>query len=200
MLNPNYFYEFAYQYYPKGISGIRNGKEYINSAEYQQLVKITSAQNGLYRISDLELIKKEIESEFNTKLLNHTVDSLNDRCYNWQFKLSTESATEKKDIMCINISKIIPFYLIYILEVEFCEKLGRLKYNPRRNLNLENETYKMDIKKIEHTIKTQIAVLKPFPKDNLESIIPNIGFEYIELGQFNMFNAFFLNKFTTRFA
>lgn len=200
MFNPEQFYEIAYRYYPKGISCIENREEYINSSEHKELVKLTSNENRLYKISDLELIKKEIETTFTTKLLDYTVESSKDRCYNWQFKLDSEYATGKKDVMCINISKILPSYLIYVLEVEFSEELGRLKYLPRRNQNLENGTYKTYIEKIEHIIKTQIEILKPFSRDNLDLIIPDIGFEYMELGQFSMFNAFFLNEFTTRFS
>jgi hypothetical protein len=200
MLKSNDFYEIAYRYYPKNISGVKNRTEYVDSKEYQELVKITTSENGLYRTSDLECVKNEIEYSFNEKLLDHTVKSLNDRCYNWQFKLNTVYRTKKKDVMCINLSKIVPFFFIYVLEVEFCEKLKRLKYKPRRNLNLENGTYNNDIQKIEDILKTHITILNPFPKDYLELLIPNISFEYMDLGKLSMFNAFFLNEFTTRFV
>ncbi|MGB5818871.1 MAG: hypothetical protein WBG90_05250 [Saonia sp.] len=194
------FIKTVYELYPKNISAIGSRNEYLTSIEHIELNKRLSDENSIYGLSNIELAKTRIESAFKTKIEDHTVNSWLDRCYNWQFLLNPKSKESKKLVMCINISKVKHIYIIYILEVEFSETLGRLKYLPRRNLLFEQQKFKAEIEEIEEILSSELLMIKPFPKKKLDDRIIDVSFQDIEIGDFTMFNAFFLNDFTTRFA
>lgn len=187
----------AYNYYPKGVSSFDN-KEYEGTLENGLL--IDRLNNSTFFVeSELIAFKAKIESEFTLKLEDVTVKSWHDRCFNLQALV--EERNNNKKILCINLSKLIPSYFCYILEVEFDNEIGRLKYLPRREKNYEKKIDN-EISKINLILESSFneSGLFKFPENMLNEVIPDISFQDIDFGKFTMFNAFFLNNFTTRFA
>ncbi len=197
-MNLDYFFEQVYYYYPKNISSITNSNEYINSKEYKRLSLKLKGED--YKKKDIEKLKKNIEVIHKTKIFDYTIPTWEDRCLNLQFLLKTENSIEKKTILCINISKLIPFFVIYILEVEFDEIQNRLKYLPRRNYNKEKFDFKKNVESVKQIVYSNLNSHNEFPSELLYRKLENVNFQDIKMGDFTFFNAFFLNFHTTQFA
>lgn len=190
----------AYTFYPKNISPIKDLDKYLDSFEYKKLLNFLSKDKSIYGTNDLRALIDEIGLEFDSVVEDVTVPSWEDRCFNLQFLLNSKENENKKNVACINLSKLDRIYLVYILEVEYDEKLNRLKYLPRRNKNLEFEKFNPHIITIKEIIENRLENIREFPDNLIDKISPDIGFQDIDLGKFTMFNCFFLNNFTTRFA
>ncbi|WP_175416208.1 hypothetical protein [Aggregatimonas sangjinii] len=189
----------AYEFYPKNVSSIEERHKYHESIEYNFLIKSLDEKNSIYDLNKLKSVFSTVETTFNVKIENYTLSSWLDRCHNWQFLLNENADTPRKIVMCLNISKIIPAYLVYILEVEFDEKIGRLKYSPRRNELLETKVYKQVISEIEDIISSLLTISR-FPMHILSTKIMDLSFQDIKIGEFTYLNAFFLNSYNTRFV
>ncbi|WP_420320983.1 hypothetical protein [Flagellimonas sp.] len=190
----------AYTFYPKNISPIQDLDKYLDSTEYKKLLSFLSQDKDIYGTDDLSSIMDEIGLEFDSVVEDVTVPSWHDRCINLQFLLNSRENESKKNVACINLSKLDRVYLVYILEVEYDEKLNRLKYLPRRNKLLESTEFNSHITTIKWILENRLENMREFPDDLIDRILPDIGFQDIDLGRFTMFNCFFLNNFTTRFA
>lgn len=189
----------AYQFYPKGISSIDNSEGYKNSLENRNLVSFLKS-GALYSKKELGRLLIRMDNELDLDFEDVTVESWYDRCYNWQALIQQEG--NKKLVLCVNISKILPTYISYLLEVEFDEALGRLKYLPRRNYDLEENDFKEIFSKLDGILTESFESTKifKFPKDLLHVRLSDLSFQDIDFDNLTMFNAFFLNSLTTRHA
>ncbi len=190
----------AYTLYPKNICATDDHDSYLNSKENKELKFRLSDENKRYGKNNINIVITSVENRFQTKILDHTVPSYSDRCFNWQFVLNTNDSDTEKNIMCINISKVLPVFIVYILEVEYCPEKKRLKYFPRRNKILENDNYISEIQDVKMILTNSSLGVVEFPDKRLTEVIETINFQDIPMGKFTYFNAFFLNEFTTRFA
>lgn len=189
------FKNIAYLYYPIGISNISNFEDYNNSVEFNRLLKITTdfPQSNIFKKQYLELVSELKEHE---ELKNINDNSL----FHWQDRsISLEVdyvVGEKLNKLCINISLLIPFYCIYVLENEIELNPYKWKTLPERNKELEANQYKEIIYLVSEIIEKNIKFCR-FPEEIANSIIPDIGFKDVQIGEFTYFNAFFLdeNKF-----
>jgi hypothetical protein len=188
------FKQKAYSFYPKNISAIKNQTQYLNSEENKRL-------DNVFQNPDLTLLRKvdELKDFFKSSckknIYDFTIQSWQDRAYNIQFILNKKE--NKTFILCVNISMLIPFYLCYIIEVEFDSIKNKLKCSPKINLELEKSIFNNDLMKSKLFIEN-ILKYKEIRFEVLDSKITDLSFQDIELGDFTLFNAFFLNNIYTQ--
>lgn len=99
--------------------------------------------------------------------------------------------------ICINISLLIPFYTIHVLEIKRSEDYRKRIDEPRRRKELEDGEYKGGIQRIKEYLHEEMN-LNDFPEELIEKVIPDISFENSDFGCFTFYNTFFLNEFYTR--
>ncbi|WP_282159582.1 hypothetical protein [Ulvibacterium marinum] len=198
-MNTKQLLKIIYRFYPQNISFEDESEKYVKTSEYSNLKNaINSHRNG--KVSyELKMLKKEIEKHFETTLEDCTVFEWNDRCYNWQIVLPKKWEGKKKYVLCLNLSILIDVYIIYVLEVEYDKILGKLKYLPRRNEDIELEVFQEEVKYLKAIVEKHTN-RKEIQMSIGNMVIPNISFEEIPLGKLTYFNAFFLNRYETRIA
>ena len=144
-----------------------------------------------------------LESDFYTKIINEiksidqfknitdtTVFNWEDRCISLEIDFLQNSTLNK---ICIHISFLIPFYIIYVLENEIELNPYKWKTIPTHNKEKENTIFLEKIKTLSLIIEKHTSFNK-FPMHLINEIIHDINFQDIEMGEFNFFNAFFLNQ------
>ena len=182
----------AYLYYPKGVCNIEQKDIYQNSVEYNRLLFL--CDNFLKHKDctfDYNILLKEFKK--NSKLENIrdvTLAHWQDRAISLEVDYIIDDKLNK---LCINLSMIIPFFNIYVLENQI--ELNPYKWItlPQRNKNLEENQYKDLIKKTSTLIESTIGFRK-FPENLSSLVIPDLSFNDIRFGNFTFYNAFFLNE------
>lgn len=132
-----------------------------------------------------------------TTVQDYSRTSVNGMCYNIQIIADDYKAYLSHSI-CINISTIIPFFHIHVLE------LKRLKENfakwdgiPKRKKNLESINYKEEIQEIKKFLSKELC-LTEFPDFLENELTHNIFTEDIRKEDFTYFKAFFQREYYTR--
>lgn len=191
----------AYNYFPKGIDNLAENEHYMSSPEIKNQTRhcqllFDKEQNG-----DFDSFYDSIRV-LNTSMNFHNVTLFhwNDRCYNLQL---AELVGKKHYSVCLNISTIVPYYLVYVLETTLIDSkndldgFGLPKATKPVISTEYKENYKVLMQQMASVAETYFDV-KPFPELLLETIIPNITLENIGFGKFNFFNAFFLDDYHIR--
>ncbi|MQP25213.1 hypothetical protein GFJ94_09060 [Flavobacterium sp. LMO8] len=181
----------AYLFYPKNIDNILDKENYLKTFEYKNLTN-TLNEFSNYLESDFYIkIIDEIKNIDHLKnITDVTVSNWEDRCISLEIDVLRDSTLNK---ICIHISFLVPLYLIYILENEIELNPYKWKTVPMHNPEKEQSIFLEEIKTISCIIEKQTGFNK-FPIQLANETIPNINFQDIEMGEFNFFNAFFLNQ------
>lgn len=183
---------FAYVFYPKNVCPWDERDKYLETIEYKRLKKIINSFDSEENLKIRENIKKEFENDIILKEFQDfsTLDGCEDRCFT--FFLNVFENGELLSIT-LHLSFLLPYYVIrrgwHHAEPWFTkEKVIELE---SQNLDSRNrEDLILDIEKI---VEKKLSYQK-FPETVMHTIIKDIGFQGISLGQFKMYNAFFNNQ------
>jgi hypothetical protein len=185
----NIFKNIAYLYYPRGICNINENEKYLNSDEFKRLSIILNSFNIIdVNNKSIELIEKEFtQSNILSNFQNMTSFSF-DRSLSYVVEILESDKTLIK--ICVNISIIIPYYTIYVLENKI--ELNPYKWitMPTRVKEKEKTHYKQHIDEISSILK-KVILYNPFPDELIDKVIDDIAFQDNKFGDFTFFNAFF---------
>ncbi len=183
------FKNIAYLYYPRRICSINENEKYLNSDEFKRLTVILNEFNSIdCNNKSIELIEKEFtQSNILSNFQNMTSFSF-DRSLNYVVEIIESDKTLIK--ICVNISIIIPYYTIYILENKI--ELNPYKWItiPSRVKEKEKTHYKKYIDEIS-SILNKVISYNSFPEELIDKVIDDIAFQDSKFGDFTFFNAFF---------
>lgn len=181
----------AYLFYPKNIDNMLNKENYLKTYEYKKLSSTINKYSNYLESDFYNKIIDEIKSINQLKNISDaTVFNWEDRCISLEIDIIQNSTLNK---ICIHISFLIPFYMIYLVENEIELNPYKWKTTPIHNPEKEQTTFLEDIKTLSYIIEKHTGFYK-FPIHLANEIIPAINFQDIEMGEFNFFNAFFLNQ------
>jgi len=181
----------AYSYYPKGICNISNKEKYLNSLEYKKTEQLLSSffdteeskmtyDALLYELQRLTFVKE---------IKDATLLQWQDRCLSFEIEyLEGDKLTR----ICIHISLLIPYYLIYILDNAVAFEPYRWLSYPQRNIEKEKHEFAERISEISKVIES-VTNFHPFNEELAEIVLPDLNFKDIRMGEFTLFNAFFLD-------
>lgn len=180
----------AYTFYPKGIDNYNEKEAYLNSIEYHNLSNTLKNMNNYKDYNSYKNILNRIRKLNLPEINDCTLINWEDRCISLEVNFLEKNILTK---ICINISFLIPFYAVYLLENNVETNPYRWKTNPKRNKVIENSLFKDKINVLSKIIEEETNFCKM--QDSLmDKIIKDINFHDIEFGTFNIFNAFFLNE------
>lgn len=185
-----YFKSLAYTFYPKGISPYYDREDYNRTKEYKLLLDTIknrtsfSEKNKNELMNDLGEITKMNFDDF-------SLFSWEDRAYNLQSVI--QYSDHLIEVMCLNISVIIPYYTIYCLRLAKIPNSIMIEEAPELDVNIYNQN-KDKISGIEKLLEDNYNLNK-FNEELKDIIIPDIGFKDIYLKKFTFFNAFFLDSY-----
>ena len=182
----------AYLYYPKGLSSIEQREVYKNSIEYNRLLDITNnfSKEDDY-IFSYNLLLSELKKHDELKNIRDvSLFHWQDRAVSFEIDYVVENRLNK---LCLNISLLVPFYVVFLLENEI--QLDPYKWItlPKRNKELELTKYDNSIKLISNIVEGTINYNK-FPDELANIILPDLSFNDIRFGDFTLYNAFFLDE------
>lgn len=192
------FIKTAYQYFPRSIDSISQIQLYMISPEFVKLANLCSLMDDKQENGDFDGFYNKIKS-IDTSRYFHVVQRFvsNDRCHNLQF---AELKDNIQYSICLNVSTIIPYYTTYVVEWDIIEKLTEpvdffrmTSKRPVKSTQIEKE-HKQIMDKMAQMAESEFGV-KPFPKELLNTVIPDITIETIGLANFTFFNAFFLDDY-----
>ncbi|PIE49372.1 MAG: hypothetical protein CSA39_03065 [Flavobacteriales bacterium] len=190
------------KYYPYGINFLNSklniNTDYQNSVESIRLQKLITKHNK-EPLNKILLIINNVKQSHNIDLINNSHFTMGDRAYNLQFN---EFFKDNKFYpICFVISLIAPYYFSYIIDIDIDQKNPvihngyKWENHNGRNKKLESDkNYKKIIDKVSKEIELTLSYEK-FPENLINTIIPNISYQNIEMGKFTYFNALFLNDF-----
>lgn len=182
-------------YFPSQISELDEIDRYNNSIEHQNLCRVLTTFENKHRN---ERSYDDIIEDFkciNKKMVFHDVTNFNacDRSFNFQL---TKLDGNNLHSICLNISIIIPYFTIYLLDTVVDESRTRWVEKPVENKFLES-LYPDEIAKISELVEKSCKINK-FPSELLKCKLPEINRGFIKFGDFTFFNAFFLDEYYTR--
>ena len=181
----------AYLYYPKGISNIEQKEIYQKSLEFKRLLSITNnfSKENEYTISYNLLLSEFKKHEKLKDIKDVSLLHWQDRALSFEIDFLLDNKLNK---LCLNISLLIPYYVVILLENEI--ELNPYKWVtlPKRNRILEATEYKDLLNLISSIVEDTIKYNK-FPEDLVNTILPDLSFNDIRIGNFTFYNAFFLD-------
>jgi len=185
----NLLKNIAYLYYPKGICSINEREEYNSSEEFQRLISIT---NTFYQNDDnktnYDLLFNELKKQDLIKNIQDNTTFHFDRCIT--FELDIVEGEEKLIKICLNISLLVPYYALYILENDITLNPYKWVTIPKRNQTKETNEYKEHLETIALVVE-KITTFNKFPEKLANVVLPNLTYQSISKGSFTLFNAFF---------
>lgn len=188
----------VYSIYPTDIDYLGKQLDYVNSKEYEKLRNLLGTnEKRTFEQESANLLKKMEASYGTSSIIDNTVFSWLDRCLNWQVSLTPKKRHSKNYVLCLNLSIVSEYYIIYILETNYDKMEGRLKCLPKRNKEVEENLFSNEISSLSSLVENSTSKTR-LSDDFLEFIIPDISFQDIEFGKFTLFNALFLNEFNTK--
>ena len=103
----------AYLFYPKKIDNILDKENYLKTYEYKNLSNTLNEFTNYLESDFYTQIINEIKSIDQLKNINDaTVFNWEDRCISLEIDILQNSTLNK---ICIHISFLVPFYIIYII-------------------------------------------------------------------------------------
>ncbi|AWH86644.1 hypothetical protein HYN59_16700 [Flavobacterium album] len=193
-MTKEYFTEAVYKYFPRGINEISHLQDYMASTEFIALSNKCHEEELRKKNGDFDRFYKEIESLDTLKnFYDFTLFHQNDRAHNLQLG---ELIGTKHYSICLYVSIIIPYYVIYVLETDVSHALAepvdflRPGYKePKRSHEMEMY-YKPLMDQMGDVAKKYFHA-QQFPEELVHTIIPDISYQAIPFGEFTFFNAFF---------
>lgn len=181
----------VYTYYPKGISNIDERDKYLKSLEFSRLFAITdNFHENRNNIDNYTALISEFKKyNWIKKIQDVSLLHWQDRALTFEIEYLENNKLIK---LCVNISLLIPYYVIYVLENEIQIDPYKWITLPKRNKKLETTKYSEHIALISLIIKN-ITKFNLFPEDLANVILPDLSFKDIRMGDFTFFNAFFLD-------
>ena len=132
-----------------------------------------------------------------TCVKDYSKNEVNGQCYNVQI-LSDNYELSLSHSICINISVIIPFFHVHVLELKRkTDNFHKWDGVPDRKIFLEKNTYRGEIRQIKDFLVSKLC-LKDFPEELIYKLVPGIFTEDISKEDFTYFNAFFQREYDTR--
>lgn len=185
----------AYTYFPRGVCSINERQKYLDSEEYKRLYhnSTTVFDDEEFKNSYDRLIT-EFKKHTQFKAINDvSVLQWQDRCLSFEIDYVEENILSK---ICIRISLLVPYYLIYVTENEIEINPYSWKTLPVRNITKEQTIYKDHIDLLFEIINNVTGFIA-FPEEYADIIITDLCFNDVKMGNFTLYNAFFLddNKF-----
>ena len=186
----DYFLKKVAEYYPRKISPLYDSTNYRNQPEYERLMEEISKRD-IFPESQKDQLIADLKRLYGLDFKDVSLFSWQDRAYNLQTLLKKEALI--CEVLCINISVLIPYFTIYVLktEQENSNDLKR-KYSPLVSQELFNK-YPQQVDSIQSLLRHDYD-LNDFPHDLKNEIVNDVGFQDIPIGKFTFFNAFFLDK------
>lgn len=183
--------DIAYLYYPKGISSIEQREEYLNSTEFKRLANLlnTFIKNEEYLLCYNILLSQLKKNEMLFNIRDVSLIDWQDRSLTFEIDIVNGNKLNKINI---NISLLIPFYIITLLEIDIELEPYKWISLPKRSKILEESMYKDVLNFISSTIESTLKFYK-FPEEIADIIIPDLSFNDIRIGDFTLYNAFFLD-------
>lgn len=184
--------KIAYNYYPKGICAINDKDNYLKSYQYRNLSQTLEdfTINDIHQNSYSTLLNEFKKHNLINEIEDVSLSSWQDRCLSFELDIVDGNELIK---ICLNISLIIPYYVVYLLKNEITTNPYKWITIPTRNKEAELTEYREIIEVIKSIVEETIRFNK-FPEDIAKNIIPDINFNDINLGAFNYYNAFFLDE------
>ncbi|MEA1784552.1 hypothetical protein U1E44_00470 [Arenibacter sp. GZD96] len=184
------------EYYPAFIqSGSSEYRKSVQCVRLNRVLKKALIENEI-TISLKYFLNGLIKENKNYTLHDYTLFEGGDRCYNIQL-IKDFHEERKSHSLCINLSVLIPYYTIHILEVRRSENFKKRIGGPERMIHLEATIYNELISKVKNYLNVELG-LYLFPENLINKVIPDISYENSDFGEFTFYNAFFLNSFYTR--
>lgn len=176
-------------YYPVGISSMSNYDRYIQTPEFKNLTEKT---NIVFLASENMLFKEKLLKEFRKnqileEIRDFTLESF-DKCLT--FKMDIFEGNILYQIR-VNISVLVPYYLVYVLKNEINLETNQWVSYPERDKYSEKNKFENHLNLISNIIESETNYNK-FPSFLINKIIPNVSYSDIETGNFTYLNAFFL--------
>jgi hypothetical protein len=185
------FKNIAYSYYPKKIDNINDKVNYLNTSEYEKLSNVLNSFSDYKNSSFYLKLIDEISSLNSFKNIQDvTLLNWEDRCISLEIEILEGNILYK---ICIHISFLIPYYVIYLLENEVETNPYKWKTIPKHNKKKEKTIFFDKIEALSRIVE-KYTCYNRFKVSLSNHIIPDINFQDIEMGEFNFFNAFFLNE------
>lgn len=184
------FKNIAYLYYPKGISNIENREMYLSSIEY---IRLTNIIDNFHNNTDKNnlLISKLKKHPLLHSIKDVTLLEWQDRALSFEMEIVKNGNKLVK--ICLNISLIIPYYIVYVLENEIKTNPYKWVTLPKRSEKLELTDYNDHLKLISRIVEEETK-FSAFPKNISNIVLPDICFNDIKMGEFTFFNTFFIDK------
>lgn len=182
-MEQNKLLKLIYNFYPSNIDCVSQKELYMKSPQYKRLAKLILQNKVSYPMKVRNFISnfKELDGFVYNDATNF--DWL-DRCYTFEFSKKIDDGYL---LLRFHKSIIAPYYLILCFKI--IENNNRQKYIPVS----KNEFFNQNILNKLDVIAEEFH-LNNFDETILKKTISNISFEDIPFGDFNFFNAFFLNQ------
>ena len=180
----------TYTYYPHNKCATENYLEYVKTEEF---IRLTTLIEYYQNSSITKKFKDDLLIEFGKyDFLNDvkdvTVFSWLDRCLSFEISIFDNNNLIR---ICLNLSLLAPFYLLYVLKNEICYEPYKWLTIPIRDKGEEDIRHK-ELQIISSIIE-RLGYNK-FPDSLINIVIPDVSFGEIQFGQFTFFNAFFLDE------
>lgn len=187
----------AYGFYPKHVMYKNNTDFYKTTHEYKKLTEVLNSIEKNYLNYTEEVLETIQKTALFHEFYKADVTNLNllDRCFNFQL-VDFDYEKSKQYSICLNLSFLVPFYTIYVLEADVDFKQKKWTSYPSRNTDAEKLSYLPEITALRKIAENMNYYLLD-EKIQVQKI-HNINFQNIESGDFNFFNAFFLNEYYTK--
>lgn len=188
----NILTNIAYSYYPKNICSFNEKDKYKNSLEFKKLQHIlNSFYDDAKNLHALKLLEKEFSKNIKIHKIQDRTSLSFDRCLSYELEIIENDNVLVR--ICLNISLIVPYYVIYILENKINIDPYKWLTLPIRNKKMEMNTYSSHINSISLIVEKKLNI-NLFPEKFLHIIIPDLSFQENSFNEFTYFNAFFLDN------
>ncbi|GAB1857513.1 hypothetical protein MHTCC0001_23490 [Flavobacteriaceae bacterium MHTCC 0001] len=177
-------------YYPRDVDSISEYDKYVQSDECKRL---KSKLNSLFYSKEVKQVKSAILNKVkNYPKIRETKDTTMesfDRCLSFKLEI-----VENKTLfqICINISLLAPYYVVYILKNNIELAPYRWIGVPVRDKKSEISQYKPEINMICDIVE-EVTYYSKIPESIAKIKISDLSYADKGIGEFTIFNAFFLN-------
>jgi len=196
--NQDYFYKIVKEKYIFSDEGyyIFNGDKWSINCIMPTKKRQLNADSCSKEI--FSFLKKYLDNQktFNS-IQDYSTTKINGMCFNHQL-ISDKHELSLSHSLCVNLSTIIPFFHLHVLELKRKENnFPKWDGLPVRNKDLEEGDYKVHVDSIKDFMISKLC-MREFPDSLTNKVVPEIYTEDIRKGSFTYFNAFFQREYYTR--
>jgi len=182
----------AYTYYPKEIDAMTEKEDYVMTVEFNRLLDTINdiqKNEGFQKSYDSLIIGFNSHNSVKNIKDVSVLDWL-DRCISFELDIVQGNELIK---ICLNISLIVPYYIVYLLKNDIEVNPYKWLTLPKRDRELEASEYGELITQISSIVEKNTHYNK-FPESIGKIILPDISFGEVVFGDFSLYNAFFLDE------